>query len=133
VEFCDVIRTDGGWTDSDNLELILGKLATHPQAMGVLTYSYLEQFPNRINAATVGHIAPNRTTISSGTYPISRPLFVYVKDAHVGSTTGLADFAAEFLSFCAAGANGYLLDEGLVPLPAAELRHERAVVARLQR
>jgi phosphate transport system substrate-binding protein len=131
--FCQVVREDGRWIDSGNIELILGKLATRPRALGVLTYSYLEQFPNRLSAARIDGIQPNRTTISSGAYPISRPLFLYVKDAHVGSVAGLADFTAEFLSLCAAGTNGYLLDEGLVPLPTAELQHQRAVVARLQR
>jgi phosphate transport system substrate-binding protein len=68
-----------------------------------------------------------------GTYPLSRPLFIYVKEAHLKTTTGLADYAAEFLSFCAAGAHGYLPDEGLVPLPMPELLAQRAAVARLQR
>ncbi|MBS0419534.1 MAG: substrate-binding domain-containing protein [Proteobacteria bacterium] len=130
---CTAVRRDGAWTDVDNLELILGKLASNPDAMGVLSYSYLEQFANRIHAATVNDIAPSRATIPSGTYPLSRPLFIYVKDAHLKARLGLADYAAEFLSFCAAGAHGYLADEGLVPLPTPELLAQRAVVARLQR
>lgn len=132
-EYCHAVRGDGAWIDTENLELILGKLASHPQAMGVLTYSYVEQFPNRIRAATIENIAPSRATISSAAYPISRPLYLYVKDAHLHSTNGLADYVAEFLSLCAAGADGYLLDEGLVPLPANEMRRQRALVARLQR
>jgi phosphate transport system substrate-binding protein len=130
---CITIRKDGLWTDVDNIELILGKLASNPNATGILTYSYLEQFQNRIRAATVNGIAPSRATIPSGTYPLSRPLFIYVKEAHLKTSTGLADYAAEFLSFCAAGAHGYLPDEGLVPLPMAELLGQRAAVARLQR
>ncbi len=129
---CSEVRRDGGWSDVENSELILGKLASSPGAFGILTYSYLEQFRNRIHAATVNGIAPSRATIPSGTYPLSRPLFIYVKEAHLKSTTGLADYAAEFLSFCAAGAHGYLPDEGLVPLPMAELLDQRAAVARLQ-
>lgn len=130
---CTNVRDDGRWTDADNLELILGMLASDHEAMGVLTYSYLEQFRNRLHAASIDGIAPSRTTISSGHYPMSRPLLIYVKDAQLTTTTGLADYAAEFLSFCAAGAHGYLADEGLVPLPAPELLAQRAAVARLQR
>ena len=77
--------------------------------------------------------APTRVNISSGTYPISRPLFLYVNDQHLEVTDGLADYAAEFVSLCAAGANGYLLEEGLVPLPMRELLRQRKIVARLQR
>jgi phosphate transport system substrate-binding protein len=130
---CGAVRNDGRWTDVDNLELILGKLASNPETTGILTYSYLEQFRNRIHATTVNGIAPSRATIPSGTYPLARPLFIYVKEAHLKTTTGLADYAAEFLSFCAAGAHGYLPDEGLVPLPMSELLSQRAAIARLQR
>ena len=132
-EICDAIRDDGRWTDVENLELILGKIASNPRAMGVMTYSYLEQFTHRIRAATVNGIAPTRTNISSGIYPISRPLFLYVNDEHLLTTNGLADYAAEFVSLCAAGADGYLLDEGLVPMPMPELLRQRRIVSRLQR
>jgi phosphate transport system substrate-binding protein len=130
---CTTIRTDGAWTDVEDLELILGKLASNPQAFGILTYSYLEQFGHRIHAATMDGIVPSQATIPSGIYPLSRPLFIYVKEAHLRTTVDLADFATEFLSLCAAGAHGYLVDEGLVPLPAPELLRQRAAVARLQR
>ena len=129
---CTTIRRDGVWTEVEDLELTLGKLASNPQIFGVLTYSYLEQFRNRIHASTINGIVPSQTTIPSGTYPLSRPLFIYVKEAHLKTTTGLADFAAEFLSLCAAGAHGYLVDEGLVPLPTPELLKQRAAAARLQ-
>ena len=62
---------------------------------------------------------------------MSRPLFIYVKQSHLRSIPGLADFATEFLSFCAAGTHGYLADEGLVPLPGPELLRQRAAVAAL--
>jgi phosphate transport system substrate-binding protein len=130
---CSAVRDDGLWTDVENLELILGKLAKNSHAMGIMTYSYLEQFPNRIGAAAINGITPTRMSISSGTYPFSRPLFIYVNGEHLLTTNGLADYAAEYVSFCAAGATGYLLDEGLVPLPMLELLRQRKIVARLQR
>ncbi len=132
-ESCATVRKDGHWSDVDNMELVLGKLASNHAAIGILTYSYLDQFSHRIHAGTIDGVAPSSVSISSGAYPMSRPLFMYVKQDHLKSTTGLADFAAEFLSFCAAGAHGYLADQGLVPLPRAELLAARAAVARLQR
>jgi phosphate transport system substrate-binding protein len=133
LEICGAVRDDGRWSDVENLELILGKIASNPEAMGILTYSFLEQFPHRIRAAMVNGVAPTQANISSAIYPISRPLFIYVNDDHLPISTGLADFAAEFVSLCAAGADGYLLDEGLVPLPMPELLRQRKIVARLQR
>ena len=126
---CTAIRDDGHWTNVESIELILGKIAGHPQTMGILTYSYLEQFPNRIIAATVNDVSSTRASISSGVYPVSSPLFIYVNGDHLTSTTGLADYAAEFVSLCAAGANGYLLDEGLVPLPMQDLLKQRKIAA----
>lgn len=129
---CSAVRTDGRWIDVNELELILGKLTRNHTAIGVLTYSYLEQFSNRIHSLSVEGISPSRSTIASANYPLSRPLYMYVKTEHLGIVTGLADYAAEFLSSCAAGANGYLSAEGLVPMPIPELRSQRAVVAQLQ-
>lgn len=130
---CSAVRDDGRWQDVGDLELILGKLARYPQAAGILTYSYLDQFPNRIHAATVDGVAASPTAIVSALYPVSRPLFMYINEAHLDTTMGLADFAAEFLSFCAAGRSGYLSSEGLVPMPMPQLLRQRAIVARLQR
>jgi phosphate transport system substrate-binding protein len=129
---CGAIRDDGRWTDVEDLELILGKLAKNPQAIGVLTYSYLVQFSDRIHAATIDGVAPSRATIPSGEYPISRPLFIYLKQRHLRTTSGLADYVAEFVSLCAAGTDGYLSDAGLVPMPTVELLRQRALLAQLR-
>lgn len=131
--FCGTLRNDGAWKDVEEPELILGKIAAHPAAVGVLTYSYLEQFPTRIHPAPIDGILPTRATILSGQYPVGRPLYMYVNPAHVHTTPGLADFLGEFYSLCAGGASGYLSHEGLVPLPAAELFAERGHVAQLGR
>jgi phosphate transport system substrate-binding protein len=130
-EACTRVRSDGHWVDVENIELTLGKLASNRDAMGILTYSYLEQFAHRIHAGTIDGVEPSVTSISSGAYPMSRPLFIYVKQSHLKSILGLADFATEFLSLCAAGTHGYLADEGLVPLPSSELLRQRAAVAAL--
>ena len=131
VPACTQVRSDGHWVDVENIELTLGKLASNREAIGILTYSYLEQFANRIHAGTINGIEPSVMSISSGAYPMSRPLFIYVKQSHLKSILGLADFATEFLSFCAAGTHGYLADQGLVPLPSSELLRQRAAVAAL--
>ena len=55
-------------------------------------------------------------SIQDGSYPISRPLYFYVKDQHIGVIPGIDKFVKEFTSKKAAGPRGYLLDLGLVPL-----------------
>ncbi|HEY2684505.1 MAG TPA: substrate-binding domain-containing protein [Steroidobacteraceae bacterium] len=125
---CSQLRTDGAWLDTDNLELTLGMLAVDRGATSLLTYSYLEQFAARIKASNVDGVAPSLTSIAAGAYPISRTLFMYVNSRRVQETAGLADYLTEFLSSCASGPGGYLLDEGLVPLSAASLHQQRLLL-----
>jgi phosphate transport system substrate-binding protein len=124
---CQTVREDGAWADvSEDYALIMGKLKGNPNAMAVFTFSYLDQNRDKIRAATVDGVAASLEMISSGQYPISRPLFIYVKRAHVGVIPGLAEFVREFVSDKAAGKEGYLADKGLIPAPAKELKTQQA-------
>lgn len=129
---CQVVRDDGAWIDvSEDYGLIMGKLAADANAMAIFTFSYLDQNRGKIRASTVDGVAPSLSTISSGKYPISRPLFIYVKHAHVGAIPGLAEFVQAFVSSKAAGADGYLADKGLIPMPAKELATQQALAKTL--
>lgn len=122
---CSQVREDGGWTDvSEDYSLILEKLRADQDAAGVFTFSYLDQNRDKIEAAKIDGVAASLDTIASGQYPISRPLFIYVKQAHVGVIPGMRRFVREFLSVRAAGPDGYLADKGLIPLPPAELARQ---------
>lgn len=124
---CSVVREDGAWTDvSEDYALVMGKLKGDPDAMAVFTFSYLDQNKDKIRASNVGGIAPSLDTIASGQYPVSRPLFIYVKHAHLGVIPGLGEFVVEFVSTRAAGADGYLSRKGLIPLPPKQLAEQQA-------
>ena len=124
---CETVREDGAWVDvSGDYALLVGKITGDPGAVGVFTFSYLDQNRDKVQAARVDGVAPTLETISAARYPVSRPLFLYVKTAHVVGIPGLAEFVAEFVSDRAAGRDGYLADKGLMPLPKSELDAERA-------
>jgi phosphate transport system substrate-binding protein len=126
--FCQTVREDNVWIDvSEDYALIMGKLAGDAKAMAVFTFSYLDQNRNKIKASTVNGVAASLETISSAKYPISRPLFIYVKRGHVGMIPGLSEFVQEFVSTRAAGKDGYLADKGLIPMPAKELAAQQAI------
>ena len=76
---------------------------------------------------------PNFDTIADGDYPVSRPLYFYVKSAHVGRIPGIQEYAAEFASNRAMGEDGYLPEKGLIPLSDEELAQVQADVASLKR
>jgi phosphate transport system substrate-binding protein len=119
---CHTIREDGRFIEAgENDNLIVQKLKANPNAVGVFGYSFLEQNADSVKGSTVDGKVPTFEAIADGSYPVSRPLYIYVKKAHVGSIPGIREFLAEFTSAKAMGPEGYLADKGLVPLPAAEL------------
>lgn len=115
------IREDGGWVDSgENDNTIVQTLVNAPAAFGIFGYSFLEQNGDRIQAATIDGVAPSYENISSGLYPGSRSLFLYVKNQHDGVAPGLRAFVEELTSEDAWGPFGYLAGRGLISLPEPE-------------
>ncbi|WP_374470056.1 substrate-binding domain-containing protein [Phenylobacterium sp.] len=115
------LRRDGAWVDAgENDNAIVQTLEKTPNAVGVFGYSFLENNMDKVKAATVEGVAPSFEAISSGEYPLSRSLYIYVKKANVGVTPGLREYVTAFVSDAAAGRGGYLQDRGLISLPQAE-------------
>ena len=131
---CSLVREDSAWTDvSEDYAVIMGKLKNDKNAMAVFTFYYVDQNRDKIQASKIDNIAPSVDTIASGDYPMSRPLFIYVKTSHIGSVPGLAEFVQEFVSDKAAGKEGYLIDKGLVASPAKILKASQAVAKTLSK
>ncbi|WP_426000063.1 substrate-binding domain-containing protein [Caulobacter sp. DWR1-3-2b1] len=121
------MRTDGGWVDAgENDNAIIGTIQKTPNAIGVFGYSFLEQNANSIKAASINGVKPSIQTITSGAYPISRSLYIYVKKSQIGVTPGLKEFVNEFVSDAATGRGGYLQSRGLIPLPPQEHEANKA-------
>ena len=89
--------------------------------------SFYENNTDKLKVATINGVAPSVETISAGDYPVSRPLFFYVKKQHIGVIPGLQEYISFFLSDEMAGPDGALADYGLVPDP--ELAATQAAVA----
>jgi phosphate transport system substrate-binding protein len=120
---CEVIREDGAAVEAgENDTLIVQKLEADPKAFGIFGFSYLESNMDKIQAADIEGVKITIDTIQDYSYPIARPLFFYVKKAHVGVIPGLKEYVQEFVSEDAIGDEGYLVDAGLVPL--ADARRE---------
>ncbi len=118
---CHGIREDGAFVEAgENDNLIVQKLGANPNAFGVFGFSFLDQNADKIRGSRIEGVEATFENIADGTYPVSRPLFLYVKKAHVGVIPGIAEFMAEFTADRAWGDDGYLADAGLIPLPPAE-------------
>ncbi|MDJ0641270.1 MAG: substrate-binding domain-containing protein, partial [Erythrobacter sp.] len=108
------LRSDSAYIDQgEQDELIVRKVANNPRAVGVFGYSYLEENTDTVKALTVGGIQPSAETIADGSYPASRPLYVYIKKAHVGVTPGIQEYLNQWAQSWSA--DGPLTAIGLVP------------------
>ncbi|MGI9220518.1 MAG: substrate-binding domain-containing protein [Woeseiaceae bacterium] len=118
---CHTIREDGAFVEAgENDNLIVQKLEANPSAFGIFGFSFLDQNSEKVKGAAVDGIVPTFDAIADGDYPVSRPLFFYVKKAHVDVIPGLRGFLREFTSARAWGDEGYLSERGLIPMPTEE-------------
>jgi phosphate transport system substrate-binding protein len=128
-EVCSRMRQDGPFIEAgENDNLIVQRLQADPHALGIFGYSFLFENTDTLKPVAVGGVAPNEETIASGEYGVSRPLFIYIKNAHRGVIPGLDDFVAEYVSEEAFGPDGYLPERGLIPLSDDEREAIRAAV-----
>lgn len=119
--FCKAIRTDGRVIEvAGDYTETLARLDAQRTALGVFGLSFYEQNRDRLQVASVSGVMPSLETIESGKYPVSRPLYFYIKDAHVGMVPGLLEYAQYFLSAPVSGMGGPLEKAGLIPLNSQE-------------
>ena len=127
------IREDGAYIEAgENDNLIVQKLDANPNAVGIFGFSFLDQNIDKIQGSFVDGVKPTFEAIASGEYPVSRPLFFYVKKAHMGVIPGMEGYLNEFSSEKAWGPDGYLADKGMIPMPDAERKKYRADVSKLR-
>jgi len=120
---CHTVREDGPYIEAgENDNLIVQKLDNNANALGIFGFSFLEQNDDKVQGSKIEGTAPEFDTIADGSYPISRPLFFYVKNSHIASIPGMKEYLSEFTSDGAMGEEGYLVDKGLIPLSSSELK-----------
>ena len=113
---CSALREDGAVTEAgENDNLIIEKLAANQDRFGIFGYSFLDQNKDKVQGSVVNGVAPSMETIADSSYKVSRPLFFYVKQEHVGVIPGLQEFADYFMSLTVSGSP--LEAAGLIPKP----------------
>jgi len=129
AEVCERMRQDGPFIEAgENDNLIVQRLQADHNALGIFGYSFLYENTDTLKAVAVDGVAPSEETIASGDYAVSRPLYVYLKNAHRGVIPGLDEFVAEYVSEESFGPGGYLEERGLIPLSDEERDSVRAAV-----
>ncbi len=111
---CHALRGDSAYLDQgEQDDVIVRKIANNPRAVGVFGYSYLEENADSVKGLPMGGVLPTAETIADGSYPGSRPLYIYVKKAHIGVTPGIQEYLNQWAQSW--GADGPLAAIGLVP------------------
>lgn len=127
-ERCMTLRGDGRSIEIDgDYTETLARLEANPVAVGVFGLSFYQANTDRLKVAPINGVIPSVEAVANGEYPVSRPLFFYVKKRHIGVIPGLKEYVEFFLSDEVAGPDGPLADYGLVPDP--ELHMTQAAFA----
>ncbi len=117
---CTGVRSDGAYIETgENDNLIVQKIEGNPGTIGIFGYSYLEENAARLKGLQINGVSPTYQSISSFQYPGARPLYIYLKNAHVNAIPAMRAYAAEFTKESAFGPKGYLLSAGLISAPNA--------------
>ncbi len=118
---CHTLREDGAYIEGgEHDNLIVQKLIANPEAVGVFGFSFLDQNSDKVQGASINGVPVTFESIADGSYPVSRPMYMYAKKAHIGSVPGIEEFLAEYTSEKAWGDEGYLVDKGMIPMPKKE-------------
>lgn len=132
LTFCRKIREDGVYVEAgEDDDTLARRVNANRNALGVVGFHALEEVVG-LEAAPVEGVVPTFSTITDGTYPLVRRLFVYVKTAHLGQIPGLGEFVRQMVAEPAIGPDGYLTAIGLVPLPEDERRAAQDSAAELR-
>ena len=127
------IREDGAYVEAgENDNLIVQKLNANPDAVGIFGFSFLDQNMDKVQGSYVDGVQPEFEAIADGQYPVSRPLYFYVKKAHVDDIPGIKAYLAEFTSEKAWGEDGYLAEKGMIPMPDEERQQFRSAIETLE-
>lgn len=130
---CHSVREDGKYIEAgENDNLIVQKLQANPDALGVFGYSFLDQNSDSVQGSVISGNEPTFESIAEGSYPVSRPLYFYVKKAHVGVIPGIEEYLSEFTTEAAWGEEGYLAEKGMIPLRDEERSRIGAAVETME-
>jgi phosphate transport system substrate-binding protein len=126
---CKAVRKDGKAVDIDgDYSETLARIDADKKAVGVFGLSFYENNADKLKVATVGGVLPTVETIAKGEYPVSRPLYFYVKKAHLDAVPGLKEFVEFFTADSMIGPDSPLAEYGLIPAPDAEREEIRSAV-----
>lgn len=116
---CSNIRTDGFYVDAgENYEKTAEKLKNQHESIAIFGFGYYEKNKADLHAIKVDEIGPDFETISTGKYPLSRMLYLYVNRGQLKLNNDLKEFIKFYIA--SIKKDGALKDTGLIYLHEEE-------------
>lgn len=133
IKFCQTMRSDEIFLQGPkNENTLIDLLVENPVAFGVTRYSRLARNHHLITGNPINGVAPTTQNITRGTYPLTQSLYLYIKTDHVGAVKGLQQFLYEVSSERAIGPDGYLVEDGFIPLDDSRRNYARDLALSLE-
>lgn len=127
AQVCSTMRSDNAFQSvARSYDETVRELMREPSNIALMPFSIYEDWDDVLATVKIDGVEANGKTLGNGIYPVTCPLFVYVKTQHYESVPGVLEFVTEFTSDRAWGPDGYLIDHGLVPMSEMERRAQRA-------
>lgn len=125
---CTRVREDGKYVDAgENDNLIVKKLGANPNAVGVFGFSFLEENKDTLKDVPINGVEASYETVSTGQYPGARPLYIYVKKAHMQAIPGLQAYLNTFAANW--NPDGVLTQRGMVA-SSEDVRQENTQIVK---
>jgi phosphate transport system substrate-binding protein len=125
-DVCHRLRSDDYLREVDlSDKLVTQMLSAEPNRLVVLDYAFYAAHRSELRATMLDGPAPTLASLSDGTYPAARPVYVYAQKSHLDWNPAARTLANELTNEDAVGPQGYLRRLGLVPLDDHERRKQR--------
>lgn len=97
---CHTLREDGAYVEVVEATdtLVTQRLWAEPSALAILDYAFYRRHSSNLLGSLIEQAAPTFESISTGTYPASRPLYLYVNAVSARRRAGIAKFLEPALS-----------------------------------
>ena len=102
-------------TSSEDDNLLAEAIANDPNAIGFFGYAYFRDNQTSLKALSVAGNIPNVETVENGSYPLSRPLYIYTSEDVLAAKPEVAAFVDYYLS----NVEGTIGDIGYFPAGSA--------------
>ncbi len=112
-----LLALEGAQFSEDDNVLVQG-VEGSKYAIGYFGYAYFSENSGKLKAVAVEGVEPSQASVDDGSYPISRPLFLYSDATILKEKPQVAAFIYFYLS----NVNDNISDVGYFPAPAADLQ-----------